>query len=503
MTVIRVEKLNEIHLRFFCEDMGVEAELVEYFTYEYPGAKFTPKFRARMWDGKVRLADPIRKTLYAGLYEYIHKFAEARGYTVEAAEGLFEPDNIEYDEVAEYANNLQLYARGEPIDIRDYQLDAISTGLNRRRSVLLSPTGSGKSLIIYTICRWLLEKGKKVIVLVPTTALVEQMYSDFEDYSSFNQWSVEGHCQKLYSGFPKHFEKDILFTTWQSAYTMSKQWFQQFDAVIGDEAHQFKSKALTTIMERMPEVAYRIGTTGSLDDKKINRLVLEGIFGRVHRVTSTKKLQDEGRLAELKITALLLKYPDDIRKTLAPKVVNGSKVTLQYQDEIEFLVLNEKRNKFIRNLSLNCKGNSLVLFQFVEKHGAVLYEMIKEKAGDRPVYFISGDVGVEERERIRKVLSTQTDAIVIASFGTTSTGINIPSIENIIFASPSKSIIRNLQSIGRGLRLNKGKTHCNLYDLTDDLHWKSWKNHTLKHGAERYKLYASEEFPINLVEIDL
>lgn len=503
MTVLNVEKLNEVYLRLYSEDMGIESELAEFFTYDFPGAKFTPKFRARLWDGKVRLYDQIRKTLYAGLYEYIEKFAELRGYTINQVNDVNTDTSIDLDHLTEYANNLQLYARGEPIDIRDYQLDAIHTGLSRHRSVLLSPTGSGKSLIIYTMCRWLLETGHKIIVVVPTTALVEQMYSDFEDYSSYNQWNVSEHCQKLYSGFPKHFERDILFTTWQSAYTMPKQWFQQFDGVIGDEAHQFKSKSLTTIMERMPDVKYRIGTTGSLDDKKVNRLVLEGIFGSLHRVTTTKKLQEEGRLADLKITALLLKYSDEVRKSVAPKVVDGKKITLDYQDEIDMLVQSEKRNKFIRNLALGCKGNTLVLFQFVEKHGAPLYEMIKERAGDRPVYFIHGDIKVDEREYIRKILSTQTDAIVVASFGTTSTGINIPSIENIIFASPSKSIIRNLQSIGRGLRLNKGKTHCNLYDLTDDLHWKSWKNHTLKHGAERYKLYASEQFSIKLVEINI
>lgn len=494
MTTIRVEKLNEVHLRVYSQDMGVESELADFFTYEYPGAKFTPKFKARLWDGKIRLYDQIRKTIYVGLLDYILRFAEARGYEVELANDVLIPTEIDYEDLCEYADALELYAHGEKIEIRDYQLDAVHTALSENRSFLLSPTGSGKSLIIYTIARWHLDSGRKTIIVVPTTSLVEQLYSDFEDYSQVNGWPVKEHCQKLYSGFPKHFERDILFTTWQSAYTMPKPWFQQFDVVIGDEAHQFKSKSLTTIMERMPHVKYRVGTTGSLDDKKVHRLVLQGMFGTIHRVTTTKRLQEEGRLAQLKITALLLKYPEELRK-------NCNK--MKYPDEVDLLITNEKRNKFIRNLSLNCQGNTLVLFQMVEKHGAVLYDMIKERAGDRPIYFIHGGVDVNERERIRHELKHQTDAIVIASYGTTSTGINIPSIENIIFASPSKSIIRNLQSIGRGLRLNKGKTHCNLYDLTDDLHWKSWKNHTLKHGAERYKLYSSEQFSIKLVDVNL
>lgn len=493
MTIIRIEQVNDVFLRVYSEG-GVESELADYFTYEYPGAKFTPQFRARLWDGKVRLYDQLRKTLYVGLFDYVARFAETNQYEIELITPVLVKDEVPFEDIEDFANSLRLHGRGEPIDIRDYQLDAIHTALTNRRNVLVSPTGSGKSLIIYTICRWLLQTDHKVLVVVPTTSLVEQMFSDFEDYSSHNGWSVGDFCQKLYSGFPKEFQSKIMFTTWQSIYKQPKSWFDQFSCVIGDEAHQFKAKSLTTIMEKMTDTPYRIGTTGSLDDKKINRLVLEGIFGRVYKVTTTRKLQQEGKLSQLKIKAILLKHEDAVRKECNK---------MDYQEEIDFIVRDPKRNKFIRNLAINTTGNTLVLFQFVEKHGAVLYEMIKEKAGDRPVYFIHGDTDVNDRESIRKILSTQTDAIVVASFGTTSTGINIPSIENIIFASPTKSVIRVLQSIGRGLRLNKDKTHCNLFDLTDDLHWKTWKNHTLKHGAERYKIYSEEEFPIKLIEVAL
>lgn len=493
MSIIRVEKINEVHLRVI-SDGGVESELADFFTFEYPGAKFTPQYRARLWDGKIRLYDQIRKTLYVGLLPYLYHFAERNEYTIETVNELHSVEGVEYEDVQSYAESLNLHGRGEPIDIREYQLEAVHTALNDARCVLLSPTGSGKSLIIYTLARWHLENERKVLVVVPSTSLVEQMYSDFEDYSSANGWGVRERCQKLYSGFPKHFESDVMFTTWQSIYKLPKQWFDQFDVIIGDEAHQFKAKSLTTIMEKLTSTRYKVGTTGSLDDKKVNRLVLEGIFGKVHRVTTTKKLQDEGKLADLKIRALLLKYSDEVRKACNK---------MDYQAEIDFLVKNEKRNKFIRNLALNCKGNTLVLFQFVEKHGAVLYDLIKAKAEGRNVYFIHGDTNVADRESIRKILATETDAIVVASYGTMSTGINIPSIENIIFSSPSKSVIRVLQSIGRGLRLNTGKSHCKLFDLTDDLHWKTWKNHTLKHGAERYKIYAGEEFDIKLAEVEL
>jgi superfamily II DNA or RNA helicase len=171
---------------------------------------------------------------------------------------------------------------------------------------------------------------------------------------------------------------------------------------------------------------------------------------------------------------------------------------------MDFIVGFEARNKFIRNLAIKSGGNTLVLFQYVEKHGKVLLDLIKDKAHDkRKIFFVYGGTDTADREAIRHICESEEDAIIIASYGTFSTGINIPSIENVIFASPSKSKIRNLQSIGRGLRLKNGKTHCNLYDLADDLHWKSWKNHTLSHAAERYKTYAEEEFKLKMVEVEL
>jgi superfamily II DNA or RNA helicase len=287
----------------------------------------------------------------------------------------------------------------------------------------------------------------------------------------------------------------VLITTWQSIYLQPRGWFKQFDVIFGDEAHQFKAKSLSTVMEKMDNIRYRIGTTGTLDNKKVHRLVLEGMFGPVHKVTTTKQLMETQKLAQLNITCVVLKYNDEIRK--------GRKNNT-YQEEMDWLVTCEPRNKFIRNLAVKSKGNTLVLFQYVEKHGKVLYDMIKSKVHeDRKVFFVYGGTETADRESIRHITEGEDDAIIVASFGTFSTGINIPSLENVIFASPSKSKIRNLQSIGRGLRLKDGKTHCNLYDIADDLHWKSWKNHTLNHAAERYKTYAEEQFDLKLVEVNL
>jgi len=491
MTTLTIEKLDDVYVRVF-GDPSVEQELTDFFTYEYPGARFTPQYRARLWDGKVRLYDQVRKTLYIGLINYVEQFCERNDYLLTYKTDFQPNNNITHEQIESYVRELDL---PEKIEIRDYQIDAIQKAINEERTLLLSPTGSGKSFIIYSVMRWHVQNGRKCVLIVPTTSLVEQMYSDFQDYSSVNDWSVSTHCQKLYAGFPKEFTKDVLITTWQSIYLQPRAWFKQFQVIFGDEAHQFKAKSLTGVMEKMDTIPYRIGTTGTLDNKKVHRLVLEGIFGPVHKVTTTKTLMDSGRLSSLNIMCIILKYTEEIRK---------ERKNNTYQEEIDWLVGCKQRNKFIRNLAVKSAGNTLVLFQYVEKHGKILYELIKEKVHeDRKIFFVYGGTDVSDREAIRHITEQESDAIIVASFGTFSTGINIPSIENVIFASPSKSKIRNLQSIGRGLRLKDGKSQCNLFDIADDLHWKSWKNHTLNHAAERYKTYAEEEFKTKIVEVDL
>ena len=492
--MINIEKINNVHIRVYT-DPGIAQEISEFFTFEMPGARFTPQYRAKLWDGKIRMFDLHRKTLYVGLLKYLLDFAERNDYEVKYMNDVVSTTEVDIEQLWEFARWLNLHSRGKPIEIYDYQIDAIYRALTDERRLLLSPTSSGKSLIIYTTMRWHLEHGRKCIIVVPTTSLVEQLYSDFEDYSCVNGWKTGKHCQKLYSGFPKDFQSDVLITTWQSIVRQPATWFKQFDVIFGDEAHNFKAKSLTTIMERLVNCQYRIGTTGTLDNKKVHKLVLEGVFGPVHKVITTKELMDSGRVAKLKITGLLLKY-DDVTRQILKKAT--------YQQEMDHIVKHEKRNKFIRNLALSSEGNTLVLFQYVAKHGSVLYDMIKEKAQEgRKIFFVYGGTDTEAREEIRKLTDSEDNAIIIASFGVFSTGINIPSIENVIFASPSKSKIRNLQSIGRGLRLKQGKTHCNLYDIADDLQHKSWKNHTLGHFAERLKIYSEEQFQYKIIEVPI
>ena len=485
MEKISIWKLNHATLGVQC-DPGISAELNEYFSFYVPGYKFMPAFKNRVWDGKIRLYNARTGTLPAGLFFHLLKFCEQREYELDQHKSDYgDPDSANKVNPAEIMNFVQSLEL--PWAIRGYQFDAVCNAIHRKRGILVSPTGSGKSLIIYTLIRWYLENfNKRILVIVPTTSLVEQMYGDFKEYASNNIFDAENQCHRIYSGRDKNAEAQVYISTWQSIYKFPLDWFSQFGAVFGDECHGFKSKSLTTIMEKCTEAEYRFGTTGTLDGSLTHELVLQGLFGRVFKVTTTRELQDNDTLAKLEITRLVLNYDDKTRQT---------NVGLTYQDEIDFIVTNNKRNKLIRNLALDQTGNSLVLFQYVEKHGKVLYDLISGKASEgRKVFFVSGQTDTEDREAIRKITEKQKDAIIVASMGVFSTGINIRNLHNIIFASPSKSQIRVLQSIGRGLRKSDDGRPTKLYDITDDMSWHKRKNFCLLHAEERLKIYQNEKF---------
>ena len=492
-----VSQTNEVYAKVQCEK-HVAKEISEFFTFMVPGHQFTPAFRNRIWDGKIRLFNLQNNQLYLGLMSYLQVFCDERGYQLE----YFVSDtNLTSDyplyHGKKFVDELQVQSRGVDIEVRDYQLEAFVAGMRNHRQLLLSPTASGKSLIIYMFVRQFIKYHHlRGLIIVPTTSLVEQLYSDFADYSTKNGWNVEENVHRVYQGKDKQSNKNVVISTWQSLYTLPKEYFEQYDFIIGDEAHLFKAQSLTTIMTSLVNAKYRIGLTGTLDGTKTHKLVLEGLFGPVRKVTTTKELMDSGQVADLEIKCLVLKHDADICKLMKKA---------KYPEELEYLIFNEQRNKFIRNLALGLEGNTLILYQFVDKHGNILYNMIldAEKLGDRKVFFIHGKVDADAREEIRKIMETEKNAIVVASYGTFSTGINIRNLHNVVFASPSKSRVRNLQSIGRGLRNAEGKTKAVLYDIADDLRSGEHTNFTLKHFTERVKIYNEERFSYKIYKIGL
>ena len=484
MANIIIQKKNEIYLKVETEP-HIHQELFEHFTFEIENARFMPQYRSKYWDGKIRLYSNHTGEIYVGLLDKLVAWAKNCEYTVEFKDNKFygspfeENEMISMEGVSDYMKSI---SRHEP---RDYQVDAVYDALRYNRKLLISPTASGKSLMIYSIVRYFVEKEHNILLIVPTTSLVEQMYKDFEDYG----WNAEEYCHKIYSGKEKSTNKNVVITTWQSIYNLPRSFFENFDVVIGDEAHQFKSKSLVGIMTKMDNTKYRFGFTGTLDGSQTHKWVLEGLFGPSYKVTQTQELIEKGYLSKLQIKVLLLKHNEHQFD--------------EYEEEIQYLITHDKRNNFIKNLSLDLKGNTLILYSRVETHGQPLYEMINSSAAkDRKIFFVYGGVDAEEREKVREITEKENDSIIVASYGTFSTGINIKNLHNVVFASPSKSRVRNLQSIGRVLRKGENKTKAVLYDIADDITYKSKKNYTLNHLIERIKIYNEEKFNYEIIQLD-
>jgi superfamily II DNA or RNA helicase len=485
MSDVIIEKKNEVYLKLDCEP-HILYELQPYFTFEVESAKFMSQYRSRHWDGKIRLLSTHTGEIYAGLLPKVIDKLENHNYKYQFKENKFygQPfeinENISYEGVKDYMNSICTHSP------REYQVEGVYDALRHNRKLLISPTASGKSLMIYSLVRYYVDKGQKILLVVPTTSLVEQMYKDFLDYG----WDADSYCHRIYSGREKTNEYPVTITTWQSVYKLERSFFEGYNVIIGDEAHLFKSKSLIEIMTKLHHAKYRFGFTGTLDGTQTHKWVLEGLFGPSYKVTRTDELMKQGHLSQLDIRCLVLKHQPQKFET--------------YEDEIQYLISHEQRNKFITNLSLDLKGNTLVLFSRVESHGAILYEKINSnKRDDRKVFFIHGGVDTEQRELVREITERESNAIIVASYGTFSTGINIKNLHNVIFASPSKSRIRNLQSIGRVLRKGKNKTRAVLYDISDDCTYNSRKNYTLNHLIERIKTYNEENFNYEIITIQL
>lgn len=484
MTII--EKKNEVYLRIRTE-LHIHQELAEYFSFEVPEAKFLQKQRRyKRWDGRIRLYSPGTGELHVGLFHYLTEWLQQNNYdyTVEDSKYYGTPGEedvgVSPEAVAGFVRSL-----GVPFKARDYQLQSIYRALRHHRRLLLSPTGSGKSFIIYCLVRWHLQRNREILIVVPTTSLVEQLYKDFEDYG----WNARHHVAKIYGGQDRYVKSPVVISTWQSIYKEPKNYFNRFDVVIGDEAHLFKAKSLTSIMDKCHDAKYRIGLTGTLDGMQSHQLQLEGVFGCVNRSIRTKDLQENGQLSDLKINILVCKHPYVGFET--------------YHDEMNYIISHEKRNKIITGLARDLNGNTLILFNYVEKHGEPLWEMLNSRGEGKQVFFVHGGVPTQEREEIRRICESSTNSIILASYGTFSTGINIKNLHNVIFASPSKSRIRNLQSIGRALRLHDSKSRATLYDFADDISNGRNRNATLNHLIERIRIYKDEKFDYSVTEIKL
>lgn len=501
MDKIEVEKIDEVYMKVIA-DPGTLQEVSEFFSFKPPNYQFNPRYKARVWDGYIRLISPFKPFLYIGLLDLLKQFCEIREYELELDEDLGPEDNVPDDIGYQIAKEVNCAYKP-----RDYQNEYIVNAIRNKRSLSLSPTSSGKSLMIYLIMQNYYQAFQyRTLIIVPTISLVHQMAGDFEEYGCDPEM-----IYKIQGGVEKNTDKPVVISTWQSLQNLPQEWFDQFRVVVGDEAHLFTGKSLSGIMEKCIYAPYRFGFTGTISsESKTHQLVLQGLFGSIKKIVSTKDLIDDGTVANFKIKCIVLNYPTEIKKAFRKEIrtfnkESGPKSKLKkFPAEREFIVNNHKRNLFIRNLVWSLEGqNNLILFELVDKHGKILEPMLRKEG--RELHFIHGSTSGEERERIRHLIENDKEKKhdILASSGVFSTGVSLKRLDNLILANAGKSEIRSLQSIGRTLRKGNGADEATLYDIADDLSEGTYRNYTLDHFRKRIEVYSTEQFPFKIFNVDL
>lgn len=491
--MVKIFKKNNTYLKIECE-RHISKHMSDFFSFFVENYKFHPAYKRKQWDGRIRLWSTKTNEIYVGLLEKIISFMDEFNYSISHVDKELFVNNAPSDKsIADFINTISCYTPdGELIENREYQDKSIAHCIKNPRSLLLSPTSSGKSLMIYYIVRWYQEQTEgKILIVVPTVNLTTQLYSDFEEYSLKDSWSTEKNTHKISAGIDKETKKKIVISTWQSIFNQPQSYFNQFEMLIVDEVHLATAKGLTGIAEKTINCHIKIGCTGTLKEAKCNKAVLEGLFGPVFVSSTTKELMDANFVSNLEVNCLLLGYSKEIKK-IAKKA--------KYPDEINFLINNKNRNTFIRNLAIeeSKEKNCLILFN-LKAHGEFLYKICSEY--NKNTHLIYGKTLADDRESIRKYTSKTNGNILIASYGVFSTGANIPNLQSLIFAHPYKSEIKNLQSIGRVLRLDGKDDKAVLFDLADDLSSGKWENYTLQHWKKRVGIYSQQKFNYKIYPI--
>ena len=466
-------------------DESLKKAVMMKFRFRPDGYQFAPNYQFGIWDGWIYPIKPHTFNFGKGLInEIIRKNSNIKFNIINNNKNI-DLKLCETNNISNGKDNITPY---------DYQISGAEYILNNKSGIIESPTGSGKSLLQYMIVKSLLNKGfKKILILVPTVSLVDQLFGDFKDYSFLDDsFDTDNNCHLISGGKEKSSDKPIYISTWQSIYKIKdKKYFKEFDAVLVDECHLAPSKSISNILMSCINAIVKGGFSGTLEDTEDNMISLLGLFGDVFKTATTRQLMDRGILSDILVKTLILKHTHN----------NGF---MEYKDEIDYLVSHEKRNKLITNLASSLDGNTLILFDLVQKHGKVLLKILKDKYPDKDIYYVSGEVKKTKREEIRKLLEDKDDAIIIASYKTFQAGINIKRLHNVIFAAPSKSKIRIFQSIGRGLRTHSTKSYATIYDLCDDLRCNTKReNYALQHFRKRVELYKKEEFKMQLIELDI
>lgn len=483
---LQINSINAAFLSLQTDDLGVLRHISDHFSFYVPTAKYHPAFKSGKWDGKIRLLQK-GKFIYSGLKSKLIDFLTTNQYSYQ--------DNTHKNILISKQLTHELLTKITlPFPIRDYQQRSVTTLLEQGSGLLISPTSSGKSLILFLILVILLKlvKPKKIIIGVPTISLVQQLASDFISYCTTEKMLsfFNNNVHLLYGGQEKDYSKRIMIGTFASLSNLSEDFFHDADVVIGDECHLLSKTHGKHIFENSTNAIFRMGCTGTLQESILDKLVLEGLFGKPIQYIKTVELIENKQATPLKINPIVFNYSTDICKQI---------IKMDYPSEYDFLMTFPERLKIIANFISSLSNNTLVLFTKIEKHGDLLYKALTHSLKEKELIYITGKTDIDIREESRKKAEDQNNLVLLCSYGVFSQGVNIKNLHNIVFASPYKAKIKILQSIGRGLRLHDSKSICQVFDFVDDCRVKGKSaNFLFDHFMKRYELYIQEGFDVDI-----
>lgn len=455
---------DPLHVQIDTENWDYLRAVKDHFSHHIDGYRFNPLVKSGQWDGKISLFNTRERTLPYGLLLELIKYNKKEWSDLhfemsEDCKGVFRGLTIPYNK------NLQF----EPYD---YQDDCISACLKTSKGIIRSATASGKSLMISYVIKalWESQNMKNGIIIVPSIGLVTQFYEDMADYGL--DMSLVGRVGDDW----REWGNPITISTWQSLKNVSHK-MEGFDAVLVDEVHGAKAKVLSDLLVQSP-ARWRFGFTGTMPSSKLDQLQVQSYLGPVLREYGSVELAKLGYVSECVINMLYIDYKNK------PK---GN-----YNEVKDEVFRNDFRLGLIYDIIQKMDGNMLLLVGKVEDEGEYLKQMIAERPelADYEVEFLSGKDSATDRERWRKYMDKGKNVVLIATYGIFQQGINIKSLSNLILASPFKSKVRILQSIGRTLRLHADKDGAVVWDICDQV------KYLTKHSDTRMKHYSMEGFEV-------
>jgi superfamily II DNA or RNA helicase len=472
---------DEVNIKIENLPIEIRRKLSNALKYELPYARHMPQYKLGRWDGTVTFFG-LGGNGYLNHLEKILPILEDHDITVDEIEDLRNPVNFSLRPVTEdfWADQGKVWPEGhpmagEPIKLRDYQVDVINNFMENPQALQEVATGAGKTIMTATLSK-LAEPYGRSIVIVPNKSLVVQTEEDYRNV---------GLDVGVYFGDRKEIGHTHTIVTWQSLNVLNKkeknhleealtlsEFIDGVQCIIVDEVHQAKAEVLKNLLsQNFANAPIRWGLTGTIPKEQHEFQSLFATIGPVINQISAKNLQDKGVLSQCHVNVVQLVDTPEFK---------------QYQDELKYLVTDENRIDYISNLcgSIAESGNTLILVNRIET-GKMLIDRIKDSV------FISGEVKLNERKEEYDEIKTSDNKVIVATYGVAAVGINIPRIFNLVLLEPGKSFVRVIQSIGRGIRKAEDKDFVQIWDIT------STCKYARRHLTERKRFYKEAQYPFS------